>query len=134
MCSGAQNVFSLTSQNVYAQEFFVPRGASKAESLAEQFLVTNGNFGYVALTRNAHSSRLSLIALFHIGRLLRNAQDISIVSHPAPLWSIALSFNNNYLATSGADGTITRNLNYIIPSYYLAGQGVVSVTTNYARR
>jgi WD40 repeat protein len=122
--SGVQNVFAFTYQNTLAH---IHVNAKQTLSTSPQIPGDRGNdFGYIALSSNGE-----FIVSF-VGRSISflesatYAQISPVIQHPTPIWSIALSFDNNYLATSDANGIITlRNLNYIIPSYYLVDQNVV---------
>lgn len=85
-----------------------------------------GNFGSIVLSRNG-----KFIAAF-VGRSISlwgtstSARISSDIQHPAPIRSIALSLDSNYLAVSDANANITlRNLNDIISNYYIADQSVV---------
>jgi len=52
-----------------------------------------------------------------------SARISSVITNPSEVWSIAISPDNKYLASSIAGGVITiRNLDSIIPAYYLVGQ------------
>ena len=114
--SGVQNVFAFTSQNTLAHIHVNGRQTLSSCSIPGD----SGkiDFGSISLCSNG-----KFIASF-VGRSISlfdtatYAQISSVIQHPVPVWSIALSFDNNYLATSDANGIITlRNLNYIIPSY-----------------
>lgn len=120
--SGVQNVFAFSS----------PTTLSHIHVNAKQTLFSctipnePSNFGYIVLSSNGR-----FIASF-VGRSISlwdtstYAQLSSVIQHSAPIWSLALSLDNQYLATSDANGIITlRNLTYIIPSYYLVSERVV---------
>ncbi|KAF8129776.1 WD40-repeat-containing domain protein [Boletus edulis] len=121
--SGAQNVFTLTSQNTLAHVHVYAKQTLSSWSIPGE---AGGNFGYIALSSNGRFIASSIGRSISLWDAATYAQICSPIPHPAPIWSIALSFDNHYLATSDANGIITlRNLKYIIPDFYLIGQIVV---------
>ncbi|KAF8123133.1 WD40-repeat-containing domain protein [Boletus edulis] len=80
-------------------------------------------FGSVALSNNGRfvvSFVGHSISLWDTSTFARISSDIR---HPAHIWSIALSSDDNYLASSDANNKITLlNLSDIISNYYLVGQ------------
>lgn len=120
--SGVQNVFALTSGNTLAH---IHVNARQTLSSSPQITGEWGEFGNISLSSNSQFIAASLGRSISFLDTATYAQISSVLQHPTPIWSIALSFDNNYLATSDANGIITlRNLHYIVPSYYL-GQNVV---------
>ncbi|KAG6372522.1 quinon protein alcohol dehydrogenase-like superfamily [Boletus reticuloceps] len=121
--SGVHNVFTLTSQNTLAHVHVNAKQTLSSWSIPGE---AGGNFGYIALSSNGKFIASSIGRSISLWDTATYAQICSAITHPAPIWSIALSFDNDYLATSDANGIITlRNLKYIIPDYYLIGQIVV---------
>ena len=121
--TGAQNIFAFTSQNTLAHIHVNARQTLSSSTIPGELGKTD--FGSISLCSNG-----KFIASF-VGRSISlfdtatYAQICSVIQHPVPIWTIALSFDNNYLAISDANGIITlRNLNHVIPNYYLIGQNV----------
>ena len=121
--SDSQRIFALSVNaltHLYVETgTFLPQWAVPGQSY--------NNYGSIALPSNGR-----FIAAF-VGQSL-SFWDISmrkqigpVFDHPQAkqLYSIALSLDNNYLATGSTNGTITlRNLNDIIPMSYLVGRNV----------
>ena len=122
--SDSRRIFVICSDGAIRQ-IFVDTGTFISEWTTPGEL--DNSFVSVALPRNGR-----FIASF-VGRTL-SLWDTStterfgpVFDHPrnSRLWSIALSLDNNYIATGGENGVVTlRNLNNIIPMYYLGRQGV----------
>lgn len=122
--SDSRRIFIISSDAVIRQ-IFVDTGTFISEWTVPGEV--ENSFVSLALPRNGR-----FIASF-VGRSL-SLWDTStserfgpVFDHPhnPRLWSIALSLDNNYLATGGENGIITlRNLNNIIPMYYLGRQGI----------
>ncbi|KAF8552686.1 WD40 repeat-like protein [Imleria badia] len=120
--SGVQNIFAFSSPNTLSHIHVNARQTLSTWTIPNE----SSNFGYIVLSSNGR-----FIASF-VGRSISlwdtstYAQISSVIIHPVPIWSIALSLDNHYLATSDANGIITlRNLNHIIPNYYQVGESVV---------
>jgi len=122
--SDSRRIFIITS-DAAVRQLYVETGTFISEWTVPGDL--ENSFISIALPRNGR-----FIASF-VGRSLSlwdtsNSERFGpVFDHPRNprLWSIALSSDNNYIATGGENGVITlRNLNNIIPMYYLGRQNV----------
>ena len=121
--SSAQSIFALVSLNTL-MHIDVNTGQTFSSWTIPGEPISN--FGSIVLSSND-----KFIAAF-VGRSISlwdastSARISSDIQHPAPICSIALSSDSNYLAVSDANAKITlRNLNNIISNYYIANQSVV---------
>jgi len=83
----------------------------------------NTNFTSIALARNSRFVASCVGNSISLWDPSTSARISSVITNPSEVWSSALSLDSKYLASSIAGGVITiRNLDSIIPAYYLVGQ------------